>query len=75
MEEHNYMEDHNTDNIQRPPHCRPPMPIAMRAAQFSSFAALRGHSQAIDKTRQGREAEYERRDNQSDDFDSWNDLQ
>ena len=28
----------------------PPMPIADRAAQFGSFAALRGHSDAIEET-------------------------
>ena len=29
---------------------RPPMPLADRAAQFSSFAALAGHSEAIRET-------------------------
>ncbi len=38
------------DIFQLPPHRSPfrvPMPLAERAAQFSSFAALSGHSRAI----------------------------
>lgn len=38
-------------DLPRPPHCvHAPMPLAERAAQFSSFAALRGHDDALATT-------------------------
>ena len=33
--------------LSRPPSARPPMPMADRAAQFSPFAALTGHEDAV----------------------------
>lgn len=43
-------------NLSRPVSARPPMPREDRAAQFSPFAALAGHEEAIRETAQANEA-------------------
>ncbi len=37
-------------HLTRPPSERPPMSMEDRAAQFAPFAALSGHSEAIEET-------------------------
>ena len=53
----------NYDDIINLPHYvskkRPQMAMIDRAAQFSPFAALTGHSEAIDKTAQLVESKFE----------------
>ena len=44
------------------------MSVAMRAAQFAPFAALTGHSEAIEKTRRQTEEKAENSADYADDF-------
>lgn len=44
------------------------MSVAMRAAQFAPFAALTGHSEAIEKTRRQTEEKAENSAGYADDF-------
>jgi hypothetical protein len=54
---------HKYDDIIHLPHhvsaVHPPMPLPDRAAQFSPFAALTGHEEAIRETARVREEEME----------------
>jgi hypothetical protein len=56
-------DSHKYDDIIYLPHhvstVHPPMPLLDRAAQFSPFAALTGHEEAIRETARVREEEME----------------
>jgi hypothetical protein len=58
-----FNDSHKYDDIINLPHHispkHPPMPISDRAAQFSPFAALTGHKEAIDETARAAAARYE----------------
>ena len=49
-------------NLEHPTSKRHPrMPMIQRAAQFAPFAALTGHSDAIDKATRQNESDFERK--------------
>lgn len=59
------------DIIDMPHHApvgRQRMSVAMRAAQFAPFAALTGHSEAIEETRRHTEEKVEHSVDNADDF-------